>query len=214
MPKYVVFFIAANRPQASEAKDDDDIKNDPYFKKTMQEFLNWIKAEIESERIKDGNFLLDASEETNIRVDFHTPEAAQDETEDQPTIPPPSSSLTRGYQNDMSSNMLGYYTAEFPALEDVIAWAQSCPISYDGFSLEIRQLQNNEKVVAEAEPEVKEWVGDQILSTRKKMLDQGKMKKEDDGTLWGKVEDDKEIKEIVADAEKRDAQNQSGTAGE
>jgi hypothetical protein len=210
MPKYVVFFIATNRPEANEAKDDNEITSDPYYKKMMQEFLGWIKAEIKSERLKDGAFLLEASEETNIRVDFHNPDTLSETTQDEngvvPDVPPPKSSLTRGHQDDMSSNILGYYTAEFPKVDDVIAWARSCPISYDGFAVEVRQLRDTGEAISEATPEVREWAGDQILSVQKQLLEQGKMKREDDGTLWGKVEDQKEIKEIVQEAEKRDAQ--------
>jgi hypothetical protein len=178
--------------------------------KIMQEFLSWTQAEIKAERIKDGAFLLEASEETNIRVDFHNPdttaETAQEESDGKPSIPPPNSSMTRGHQNDMSTNILGYYTAEFPSVSEVIAWARSCPISYDGFALEIRQLRDTGKSIKEATSEVREWAGDQIVFMQKQLLEQGKMKKEEDGTLWVKLEDEKEVKEIVAEAEKREAQ--------
>jgi hypothetical protein len=207
MPKYVVFFITANRPEASDAKDNNEISNEPVFQEIMQGFLSWIQAEIKSERIKDGAFLLDASEETNIRVDFHSPETVPEIIQEGE---PANSTLTRGHQNDMSTNILGYYTAEFPTVKDVIAWARSCPISYDGFAVEIRQLRDTGEAISEATSEVREWAGDQIVFMRKRLFEQGKMKRDDDGTLWIKLEDEKEIKEIVEEAEKRDARTDVG----
>jgi hypothetical protein len=212
MPNYVIFLIAANRPGASEAKDDNEITKDPYFQKMLHEFLRWVVAEIEAERIKGGDFLLEASEETNIRIDFHdpdtAPEAEVEKKDGGPVLSLPSSMVTRGHQGDMSTNILGYYTAEFPTVNEVVAWARSCPISYDGFSLEIRQLQEFKKSLNDAQPEAREWAGDHIVSTRKKLLEQGKMRREEDGTQWVKVEDEEAVKEIVAEAEERKARKE------
>lgn len=188
------------------------MKSDQLFQKMMQEFLSWMEAELKAERIKGGDFLLEYSKEFNVRVDFHdpdkAPEAKLEKNDDLPANPPPKSSMTRGYQDYMSANILGYYTAEFPSLKDVTVWAQSCPISYDGFALEVRQLHEGMKAISEATPEVKEWAGDNILFMRKQLIEQGKMKREEDGTLWAKVVEEDEIKEIVAEAEKREAQNE------
>jgi len=210
MPKYVVFLIVANRLGADKTRDDNDITKDPYFQKMLHEFLSWVQAEVKAERVNGGDFLLEASEETNIRIDFHVPDAAPEaeaeKSDATPTLPPLDSTMTRGHQVDTTANILGYFTAEFPTVNDVVAWGRSCPISYDGFALEIRQLRDLQTSISEAPPEATEWVGDHIVSTRKQMLEDGKMKKEEDGTQWVKLEDEEVIKEIVADAEERAAQ--------
>jgi hypothetical protein len=123
-------------------------------------------------------------------------------------LPPPNSSVTRGEQTAVTANILGYYTTEFDTVDNVITWAQSCPISYGGFALEIRELQDTTSSITEAPAEVKGWVGDQIVFMRKQLLEQGKMKRDQDGTLWSKVEDDEEVKELVGEAEKREEQNE------
>ena len=211
MPNYVVFLIIANRP-ADKAKDNTEMTKDPYFQKMLHEFLSWVQAEIKAERIKRGDFLLEASEETNIRIDFHTPDAAPEaepeKNDGEPTLPPPKSSTTHGHQLDTTANILGYFTAEFPTVDEVVAWGRSCPISYDGFALEIRQLRDLQASIDEAAPEATEWVGDYIVSKRKELLEEGKMKKEEDGTQWVKLEDEGGIKEIVAEAEERAAQKE------
>jgi hypothetical protein len=210
MPKYVIFLIIANRPPASETKDIAELTKDPVFQKTLNEFLSWVKTEIEAERIKGGDFLLEASDETNIRIDFQnrdTPPEAELEKKDGESVPPPPKSLTtRGHQVDMSANIIGYYTAEFPCLNDVITWGRSCPIYYDGFALEIRQLKDVIMSLNEAPVETKEWVGDHIVSVRERLLEEGKMRKEEDGTQWVKLEDEEGIKELVVEAEERKAQ--------
>jgi len=227
MPKYVVFLITANRPEAGKTKDNNEITKDPHFQKWLHEFLDWIKAEVKNEHIKDGDVLLESSEDTNIRIDFHEPgtpgspnkpqtipdmlgqsTAEPDKTDSGPALPPPNSSVTRGHQPDMSTNILSYYTAEFPSVNEAIAWARSCPISYDGFALEIRQLKDLKESIDEAPPEVREWTGDYIVSVRKQLLEEGKMKKEEDGTQWVKLEDQEGIKEMVVEAEEREAQKE------
>lgn len=211
MPKYIIFLIIADRPAAEKEKDHDDLHDHPSFQKMMKEFLNWVKAEIEAERIKGANYLLDSSEDTHIRIGYHTPWTPEEDkvkTEGESISPPSKSSITRGQQAGMSKNMLAYYTAEFPKLDDVITWGRSCPIAYDGFSLEIRELDDNAAAVGKMPPKEKEWVGDKILAVRRQMLEEGKMKKEGDGTQWVKLEDSKEIKEIVVAAEERDAQKE------
>lgn len=212
MPKYVVFMIVANRPEVDETrdKDDKDVSDDPLFKEMLRRFLSWIEAEIKSERLKDGAFVLKSSEETNIRVEFHEGKMKESETGDSKSeIPPPDPSVTHGLQSNMSTNIMGYYTAEFPTVEDVVAWARSCPVSFEGFALEVRQLQDSGAAISEAPSDVKEWAGDQILSTRKQLLQQGKMKKDEEGTLWVKVEEDPKIKKVVAEAEERQGINES-----
>ena len=102
--------------------------------------------------------------------------------------------------------MLGYYTVEFPTVNEVVAWARSCPVSYDGFALEIRQLKDVIMSLNEAPVETKEWVGDHIVSVRERLLEEGKMRKEEDGTQWVKLEDEEGIKELVVEAEERKAQ--------
>lgn len=207
MPKYIIFLIIADRKEASESKDDDDIKKDPVFKKMLEKFLSWIKTEIEAERIKGGEYLLEASEETNVRIDFHNPSKEDLEKEyDGSTLPPQNSSVTRGHQKDASTNILAYYNAEFPTLDEAITWARSCPIAYGGFSLELRQLQHIGDSMNEAPSEVREWIGDHIVSVREHLAEEGKLKKEEDGTQWVKLEDEGGIKEIVAEAEERKAQ--------
>jgi len=212
MPRYVVFLITANRLEADKVKDDNETTKDSYFQKMLHEFLSWIQAEIKAGRINGGDFLLDSSEETNIRVDFHNPDAAPEadleKNDGGSALPPPKSSVTRGHQVDMSANILSYYTAEFPSVNEVVAWARSCPISYDGFALEIRQLMDVKTSLSEAPPEATEWVGDHIVSTRKQLLEQGKMRREEDGTQWVKLEDDEGIRKVVAEAEEREAQKE------
>ena len=68
MPQYVVFLIVANRAGANKEKDNSEITKDPYFQKMLQEFLNWVQAEIKAERVKGGEFLLEASEEDRKSV--------------------------------------------------------------------------------------------------------------------------------------------------
>jgi hypothetical protein len=116
--------------------------------------------------------------------------------------------MTRGHQVDTSANILGYYTAEFPTVNEVVAWARSCPVSSDGFALEVRQLKDLKTSISEAPSEVTEWVGDHIVSTRKQLLEQGRMRREEDGTQWVKLEDEEGIREIVAEAEERGAQKE------
>jgi hypothetical protein len=212
MPKYVVFLIFANRPEANTTKDDNEINKDPSFQKMLHEFLSWVQAEIKAERVKGGDFLLEASEETNIRINFRDPdkasEAESQKNDDGPALPPPNSLITRGHQVDTTANILGYFTAEFPTVNEVVAWGRSCPISYDGFALEIRQLRDLKTSISEAPPEATEWVGDHIVATRKQLLEQGKMRREEDGTQWVKLEDEEEIREIVAEAAEREAQKE------
>jgi hypothetical protein len=209
MPKYVIFLILANRPEAKKDEEDNDKAREPPVDQMIEAFLNWIKGEIKSERIKGGEYLLGSSEETNIRIDFHDAGNALAkklvEGDGESPLPPPSSSVTRGHQPDMSTNVLAYYTAEFASVNDVIAWGQSCPISYDGFALEIRELQNTMTAIAEAPAEAREWTGDHIVSIRKKLAEEGKLKEEEDGTKWVKLEDEPVVKEIVAEAEEREA---------
>ncbi|KAE9370068.1 hypothetical protein N431DRAFT_509004 [Stipitochalara longipes BDJ] len=210
MPNYVVFFLVAHRPEANPTKDDKEITEDPHFQKMLHEFLSWIQAEIKAERIKGSEFLLEASDETNIRIDFQNtypePEAESEKNDSEPTLPPPKSAMTRGHQGDTTANILGYFTAEFPTVDDVVAWGRSCPISYNGFALEIRQLKDLKNSISEAPPEATEWVGDHIVAKRKELVEEGKLKKEEDGTQWVKLEDGEEIKKIIAEAEEREAQ--------
>jgi len=221
MPKYIIFLIIAGRPGASESKtskqDDEATYKDPEFQKTLAAFLDWIKEEFEARRITDGNVLLDASEDTNIRIDFFSPgpeaiqkkdDAAPETKEGETSLPPPKSSVKRGVQDDVSTSILTYYIAEFPTLNEAIAWGQSCPISFDGLALEIRQLQDLNAAVEEAPQQVREWSGDTIMNGRKRLLEEGKMRRDEDGTLWVKVEDPEGVSEIVAEAEEREAKKE------
>jgi hypothetical protein len=72
--------------------------------------------------------------------------------------------------------------------------------------LEIRQLKDVIMSLNEAPVETKEWVGDHIVSVRERLLEEGKMRKEEDGTQWVKLEDEEGIKELVVEAEERKAQ--------
>jgi len=90
----------------------------------------------------------------------------------------------------------------------VVAWAQSCPLSYEGVFLEIRELHDRKEVLNEATEEVEQFAGDQILFMRKQLSEEGKLKTDEDGTMWIKVEEEQGVKEIVADAEKRETKNE------
>lgn len=90
----------------------------------------------------------------------------------------------------------------------MVAWAQSCPLSYEGVFLEIRELHDRKEVLNEATEEVEQFAGDQILFMRKQLSEEGKLKTDEDGTMWIKVEEEQGVKEIVADAEKRETKNE------
>ncbi|KUJ10924.1 uncharacterized protein LY89DRAFT_689476 [Mollisia scopiformis] len=221
MPKYTVFLIvadrSANRSEEEKKKQSDDVKKDPSFNKFMKEFLDWIGEETNAKRLKSADVLEESTEQTSIRVNFHsdeTPAAEAEKDDDTKFMPPTKSLTTRGHLECVSANILGYYTAEFPTINDAATWAQSCPIAFDGFALEIRQLTDTDKTISEATPEVKEWAGDQIVSARKQLVEEGKLKKEEDETLWVKVEDSEEIKEVVTEAEKRLAEKGDDEKGE
>jgi hypothetical protein len=208
MPKYAIFLVTAEPSEPSKTKDE--INEDPHLQKMVQEFLSWTEAEIKAERVKNGDFLLNSSEETNIRVDFHdldkTSEAEPENNGAGPAVPLPNSSVSRGQQTCVSMRILGYLTAEFPTVDAVVLWARSCPLSYEGFSLEIRQLQDAEMSINGAVSQARDWAGEQIVFLRKQLLEQGRMRRDEDGTLWAKVEDTPEVAEIVAEAEKREAE--------
>jgi hypothetical protein len=208
MPKYVVFFICAEQP--SNEKKSDEIKESPLYQKVMHEMVTWITSEIEGERLKGGENLVDFSEESSIRVDLHTPDetppADYKENDGDITLPPPKSSVTRGQQNHTSREIRALYTTEFPTLDDVIAWAQSCPVSYDGFSIEIRAAEEVDITSSQLPSEFKEWAGHRIVSRRKELLEEGKLRKDDDGTLWARVVDDQPTKDFVAEAEKKESE--------
>jgi hypothetical protein len=212
MPQYVIFFIVQDRPDANDSDDNKSRREEPAFRKVLHDFLGWIAAEIKAERIKSGNFLLESSEETNIQVNFHLPEdapvAEPEKNDEELVIPSAESTVTRDIQLSVSRNILGYYTGEFPALGDVIEWARSCPIGYDRFTLEIRQLYDAQANITEAPSEARDWAADHIVEKRKEQIEQGNMKKDEDGTLWAKVEDPEPIKQIVAEAETRQEQNE------
>ncbi|KAH8895232.1 hypothetical protein GQ53DRAFT_820070 [Thozetella sp. PMI_491] len=208
MPKYVVFIIFPNRPTDKES--GDDMKDNPLFQKLIHEMVTWITSEVEAERLKGGENLVDVSEESSIRVDLQTPDIVPSAEPKEPggdiALPPPKSSVTRGHQNHASREIRAFYTAEFPTVDDVIAWAQSCPVSYDGFSLEIRALEELDITSSKMPSELKEWAGHRIISRRKELLEEGQLRRDEDGTLWARVVDDKPTKDLVAEAEKREAE--------
>lgn len=236
MPKYVIFLIVPNR---SEAKHDKEVvqkvAEDPDSRKMLHDIISWINAEVEAKRIVGGESILPASEDTNIRIDFHTRSTNTNDTKtglrsalkhfihpstvarseagqkgDDPKLPSSAFTVTRPPQDGMSTNLVSYLTAEFTTVNEVIAWAQTCPIPDGGFSMEIRELKGTAAVFEEAPPEERDTAGDMILSMRKELLEEGKMKKEADGTQWVKLEDEDGIKQVVAEAEEREAKKVLG----
>ncbi|KAH8680683.1 hypothetical protein BX600DRAFT_504443 [Xylariales sp. PMI_506] len=217
MPNYAIFIVDSNRPYIDKTKEDEDIEKSPLAQKMLREFIAWTDTEVKAGRIQGGDFLLKSSAETNVRVEFSNPDEApaaeqgrngDDDNNDGTTLlRKDPQAIPEGNDHSTTTTIIGYYNAEFPTIKEAVSWAQSCPISYEGFAIEIRQLQDSETALNNAPSELKEWAGDQIVSVRKQKLEEGKMRKDEDGTLWAKVEDDGVVKEIINDAEKRDVQN-------
>jgi len=205
--------IIVNRGQVNVTSDDSKAKRrDPAVEEMMHKVLEWIDDEVRAKRIESSEVLLDSSEETDIRVEFHDPDTVsqeeQEKNDKEPEIPHTDPSVKRGGQIATSTDILGFYTVEFPTKDEVVAWARSCPLSYEGVFLEIRELHDRKGVLNEATEEVKQYAGDQILFMRKQLSEEGKLKTDEDGTMWIKVEEEQGVKEIVADAEKREAKNE------
>lgn len=114
--------------------------------------------------------------------------------------------MLRGPKHSQITHLRASYFVEYPTSEEVIAWAKSCPVAFDGFSLEIRELEDPKVPLKSAPEDMKEWIGDQIVSKRKELVEKGDMKKDDDGTLWAKIKDEDWTKEMIIEAEKRDAE--------
>ncbi|ETS73849.1 hypothetical protein PFICI_14795 [Pestalotiopsis fici W106-1] len=223
MPKYSVFVIFANRPALDESDDGEKPHGDPLYERILRDFFNWMQGEIKAERLQGADFLDESSEETSIKVDFQTPdevkegklddklkESSIDDAADDgaPPLVASKSSVRRGSQHALSRDILGYFTIEFPTVDDVIAWAQSCPLSFEGCSLEIRRLHDTKKAIEDIPPDIRERTGDQMLATRERNLQEGKLKKNDDGTLWAKVELEGPAKDMLDEAEERKAQKE------
>lgn len=230
MPKYAVFVVFEDLLALEEATESRDLRDDPVYQKSVRDFLAWGEAEVKADRLKGGDFLHASSEETSIRVEFEdNPEVYEDAEEKKSSeddeesgekaspeddggissSPPPKSSVTRGGRHSVSKDVLGYYTTEFATADEVVAWAQSCPLHSKGFSLEIRQLKEFEKDIADAQADVRRWTGDQMLAVRDKKLEQGQLKRDEDGTLWAKTEvEEGPLKDIIAEAEERKAQRE------
>ncbi|KAK6224119.1 hypothetical protein LQW54_000266 [Pestalotiopsis sp. IQ-011] len=229
MPKYAVFVVYEDLLALEEVTESRDLRDDPVYQKSVRDFLAWGEAEVKADRLKGGDFLHASSEETSIRVEFEdNPEAYEDageektsggdensedkatqETDGANSPPPPKCTVTRGGRHSVSKDVLGYYKTEFATADKVVAWAQSCPLHTKGFSLEIRQLKEFDKDIADAPADVRRWTGDQMLAVRDKKLEQGQLKRDEDGTLWAKTEvEEGPLKDIIAEAEERKAQRE------
>lgn len=208
MSEFLVLFLFPKPP--TQSKDDgealEEAKEDPLVRAAIAEMTTWIEAELKAQRLTSGGVLTESTAETDVRVNFHNPDEPAKETAEEGTIslPPSKSSVVRGPQANVSAAISYYYVVKFPTIEDVVAWAQSCPISCDGFALEIRKLQSSAEILGEVDGETSDHIGDLVVSQRKKAMEEGKMKKEEDGTLWAKVEaSDEKIEEVIKKAEER-----------
>lgn len=207
MPEFLILFLFPKSSQASKDVGEtvEEAKENPLLRKAITEMTAWIEDELKAQRLTSGGVLLDSTADTDVRVNYHNPdEQAHDNAEGGISLPPSKSSVVRGPQANVSASISQYYVAKFPTIDNVVAWAQSCPISYDGFALEIRKLQSAAEILDEVDGETADRIGDLVVSQRTKLIEEGKMKKEEDGTLWAKVEDDEEqVREMVKKAEER-----------
>ncbi|KAF7541396.1 hypothetical protein G7054_g557 [Neopestalotiopsis clavispora] len=216
MPKYAVFVIFANRRSLDEKEDKESPKGDPLYEKVLRDVFNWIQEEIKAERLKGASFLDESTEETSAKIDFDTPDEVKEgklddllkENDGDTPLVTPKSSVTRNSRHALTRDIMHYFIIEYPNLDEAIAWAQSCPLSFEGSSLEIRRLHDPMKSVEEMPSDIRERSGDQALATRDKELQEGKLKKDEDGTLWAKVEFEGPVKDVLAEAEERRAQRE------
>lgn len=207
MSEFLVLFLFPKSANPSKDAEEtiEEAKEDPILRKAIAEMTTWIENELKAQRLTSGGILTDSTADTDVRVNFHNPdEPAHDTAEEGISLPPSKSSVVRGPQANISARISYYYVVKFPTIEDVVAWAQSCPISCDGFALEIRKLQSAVEILDEVDGETSDRIGDLVISQRKQMIEEGKMKKEEDGTLWAKVEDkDEKLRKVVQKAEDR-----------
>ncbi|KAF3025141.1 hypothetical protein E8E14_014705 [Neopestalotiopsis sp. 37M] len=196
--------------------EDESLKGDPLVQKVMHDVVTWIQEQVKAGRLKGADFLVESSEETSIKIDFDTPDDVKDgklddmleENDGESPLVTPKSSVTRGSQHALTRDILNYFTVEFPSLDDAISWAQSCPLSFEGSSIEIRKLQDTKTAVENTPADIRERTGDQMLATFDKELQEGNMKKSNDGTLWHKVELEEPLQDVLAEAEERRAQKE------
>lgn len=232
MRKYAVFVVYEDLLALEKATEGRNLYDDPVYQKSVRDFLAWGEAEVKADRLKGGDFMYPSSEATSIRVEFEDDPEAYGDAEEKTSgddkepggkaaladdggnsssalpPPPPKSTVTRGGRHSVSKDVLGYYTTEFPTADEAVAWAQSCPLHGKGFSLEIRQLKEFEKDIVGAPADVRQWAGDQMLAAREKKLEQGQLRRDEDGTLWAKAEVEGPLKDVIAEAEERKAQRE------
>ncbi|KAI0470989.1 hypothetical protein GGR56DRAFT_658524 [Xylariaceae sp. FL0804] len=206
----------ADEKKEGEEKEKEG-KQDPFVEHMMRDMVEWTTSE--AKKLKGEGVLLDASAATSVRVDFHDPpddvkaRVGKGEDVDFDDSGLPASSLTYPHDDDgdghndfFSARVQGYYVAEFPSLDACVAWARRCPMPFDGFHLEIRQLRDAEALVREMPAWAGEAAGDRVLEHRREAREQGRLRVDGDGTMWVRVEKEKWLEEKVGEAEKRKAE--------
>ena len=82
-------------------------------------------------------------------------------------------------------------------MDTVIEWLEGYPLYGDGLSFEIRQL-----VEQVEDKQAKGFIVDQIVLGREKLKQEGKLRKDEDGSTWMKVEiEDEKLKGEVEERE-------------
>lgn len=112
--------------------------------------------------------------------------------------PPPLTSIIRWAVESDTSQLVSYYILKRDNMDEIVEWANSAPIFTNRLSFEIRQL-TEDLIFDNAEA----FVVEEVVSAKEKLMQEGKLRKDADGTYWIKIEiEDEALAEKVADAEK------------
>ena len=115
--------------------------------------------------------------------------------------PPAPTTVVRGPSGGITSRFVGYYVLRRETIDEVIAWTQSVPVFTGSVGFEIRLL---DYPWGDKNEETKKVIVNHTVACNEKLVHAGKLKRDDDGTWWRKVENDNDEEEarLVAEAEK------------
>lgn len=204
MPNF--FILLTSKHDTRKSEDTNDDTNDEVQKITdkvtaasIQLFQKWMTDELQAQRIIQSGGTLPASEQTQARINFQDAgigEAGVDKlvgiadgTVNAEDCPKPLVNIESGPIDDPVA-ISAYFIVKQDSMQAALDWAKTAPIFGPNMSFDIRQLLED----VEDEPS-RDFVVEQVVSIREKLVQEGKMKINQDGTHWVKVDDKEDLKD-------------------
>lgn len=201
MPNFLILFTSKHDTSRSgeSAEDEENVDLKKIIAASMQLYQKWMTDELQAQRIIHSGGALDASKQTQARIRFQDAGiddkfldklmSLTDGTIDASDGLKPVSQIDVGPIDDPVA-ITSYFIVKQESLEAVLDWAKTAPIFAPGISFEIRQL------IEEIEDEPsRDFVVEQVIGIREKMVGEGKMKIDEDGTHWVKLDDEEDLKD-------------------